>query len=101
MTTTTDATPTATLVRDLPDVPAVNGTRKLWRFDPPLVDEYGHGGPHEYVVSSAVNHWAHETYLFPADETGEIVDFGELPGSYQGGTDHEAAIVRAGYEVAR
>lgn len=90
---------TATHIRDLADVPAVNGTRKLWRFDPPLVaHDWDGNAQHEYVVSSAVNAYAHETYLFPGDEAGKIVDWRELPGSIKNTTNHEAAIRAAGYE---
>ena len=100
--TTTD-NPTATFVRDLPAPAGIPGaTRKLWRMEPPLKDYEGEG--HPLVMSSAVDHSLggmiriHETYLFPADESGEITDWGGLPGSYQGDTNHEAAIRGAGYE---
>lgn len=55
----------------------------------------------EYVVVSAVvvPYSGPETYIFPADENGEIVDYGELDGSYRGGLDHELALAQAGYAV--
>lgn len=40
-----------------------------------------------------------ETYIFPADKTGEIVNWSELDGSFKGGLDHEQALVNAGFEV--
>lgn len=41
-----------------------------------------------------------ETYIFPADPWGRIASFGELPGSFRGGWDHERALASAGYVVA-
>ena len=34
-----------------------------------------------------------------ADERGNVLDWGELPGSFQGYVDHEEALNCAGYEV--
>lgn len=55
----------------------------------------------EYVIVSAANVYfsGPETYIFPADEEGKIVDWGELEGSYKGGPSHERALRNAGYEV--
>lgn len=39
-----------------------------------------------------------ETYIFEADEDGEIENFDELVGSAQGDLDIAAALRRAGYE---
>ena len=35
---------------------------------------------------------AHETYIFACDSEGRVSDWTELPGSFQGGTDHQRAI---------
>lgn len=40
-----------------------------------------------------------ETYIFPADKDGNIVDYGELEGSYRGGLDQKAALEGAGFSV--
>lgn len=55
----------------------------------------------EYVVVSAVfaSFAGPETYIFPADKNGEVVDWCELDGSYKGGLNHEKALANAGYEV--
>lgn len=67
--------------------------QKLYKMDPP------HEG-NEYVVASASTiGLACEVYLFPADSTGKIIGWQELPGSYRGGLDHDDAIASAGYEV--
>jgi hypothetical protein len=41
-----------------------------------------------------------ETYIFPSDETGKVIDWGELDGSYRGGLSHEKAIEDAGFVLA-
>lgn len=40
-----------------------------------------------------------ETYIFPADQEGEVVYWGELDGSYRGGLDHKKALNDAGYTL--
>jgi hypothetical protein len=81
------------------------GDASLYRVDPPmtygdLCDEEDKGTT-EFVIVSAVNvpFSGPETYIFPADSDGEVVDWLELDGSYRGGLDHEAALRGAGYEV--
>lgn len=66
----------------------------------------------EYVVVSAVDIATRfpgyddprsmqiETYIFAADETGEVLGWGELPGSMKGTLDHAEALREAGYEVS-
>ena len=72
--------------------PAVNPDSGEWD------DEGGHT---EYVAVSAVNveYSGPETYIFPADEQGEILSWCELTGSYRGGLNHALALRRAGYTV--
>lgn len=56
-----------------------------------------------YVVSSK-SLWTGmigpETYLFPANEHGEVTDWCELEGSFQGAHDHLQAIQNAGWEIS-
>jgi hypothetical protein len=56
---------------------------------------------HSYVIVSAVDAMfsGPETYIFPANEDGQIQDYGELEGSYRGGFDHVTALEGAGYAV--
>lgn len=42
-----------------------------------------------------------ETYIFPADSDGEVLNWAELDGSYRGGLDHAQALQNAGYEVSK
>lgn len=94
---------TATFVRKLT---GWRGDAALYRMDPP------HEGS-EYVIASAVdlNYGdsvpatfalaSCETYLFPADEDGDVVEYTEMDGSLKGVKDHEDALNAAGYEVTR
>lgn len=69
--------------------------QKHYRLDPPLDGIYA-----DVVVSAAdVPYSGPETFIFGANEKGEISDWGELPGSYRGGLDHEQALRNAGYTV--
>lgn len=95
------STKTATKVKA---ITGWRGDAALYRLDPPLgacgwEDEPTDG--HEYVVVSSVNAMfsGPETFIFPAHPDGNVTDFAELDGSYQGGLDHEAALNGAGYEV--
>lgn len=80
---------------------------KVFRLDPPLkYEKYGADDLEErqtrYVVVSAVTmvpFSGPETYIFPADKEGEVTSWGELPGSYRGGTDITKALRNAGYEI--
>ena len=84
----------------------MNGAKRLFRLDPPLRqrDWFADGDEevfteHEIVVvSAAVAFGSPETYIFPADRSGEITDYGELEGSFRGRLDHEEALRNAGYD---
>ena len=77
--------------------------QRVYRLDPPIEWSPGLDEPTEtteYVVVSAVDEsWATETYIFPSDASGEILDWLELDGSFRGGTDHRQALLNAGYEA--
>lgn len=57
----------------------------------------------EYVIVSALRNafdtGGPETYIFPADETGEIIAWGELDGSARGVYDHDRVLAKAGFKV--
>jgi hypothetical protein len=107
---------TATLIKRF-DSGEFNGDARLYKVDPPMplrdwtADKLGVKDT-EYVVVSAVTldfggmmrgqsiYNSTETYIFPADETGEITDWGELDGSMKGTLKHSEALREAGYEVA-
>lgn len=85
-----------------PRLPDFTGDARLYRVEPEVAYTTMGGGElfSNYVVVSGVNNfYACETYIFPADEWGHVLDWGELPGSFQGYIDHEEALNYAGYEV--
>jgi hypothetical protein len=51
------------------------------------------------VVSAVVNPLCYETYIFGSDKNGEVLEWGELPGSECYVYSHEKALNNAGYEV--
>lgn len=71
------------------------GRANLYRLTSPL-------DGHDYVVVSEVvaAYSGPETYIFGSDAMGNVLDWGELDGSYQGGMDGELALMNAGYEVS-
>lgn len=81
------------------------GEAILFRMEPPL-----EGYP--YVVVSAISPkpvevlgemvtvvLRPETYIFGADSDGTVLDWHELPGSFQGAMDIPRALAGAGYEI--
>ena len=85
---------TATLVKQL------TGGRKdvdqaLYLLSEPLEG-------HTHVVVSAASVLGRpETYIFAADESGEITEWLELDGSMRGTLQHKDALAKAGYEVEK
>lgn len=68
------------------------------RLEPPLLDSWS-DEKYEYVVVSAANVYAFETYIFPSDETGKVTSWGELEGSQKGTADHRQVLQDIGYEI--
>ncbi|MBT2587920.1 hypothetical protein [Arthrobacter sp. ISL-95] len=69
------------------------GDARLYKLSEPL-------DSHDHVVVSGINNeWGAETYIFGADESGEVASWGELSGSFRGYVDHAEALRGAGYEV--
>ena len=96
---------TAVMVREMgDDRPA---RQRLYRLSEPVkfrqwTDDAEEVKTADYVVASAVVAFGvPETYLFPADENGVVLDWLELEGSFRGDLDHERAIRNAGYEVTK
>ena len=86
-----------TFVKDVSD--DFTGTAHLYRLSEPIGYDWDWEkkeweGKTEYVVASAttVFYSGPETYLFPADENGKVLAWGELAGSFQGSLDCEKAI---------
>jgi hypothetical protein len=84
------------------------GDARLYRMDPPIEYEYWTDDPSSsenseagYVVVSAIvsEISGPETYIFPTDGNGKVLDWCELPGSFRGRLDHAAALQGAGYDT--
>lgn len=98
---------TATLIT--PDLPGYQSDAALYRLSETqyvkvwdwVSGKEVNGTPYEYVVVSAVNAFGmgNETYIFPSDDSGKVINWAELEGSYQGGLDHHKALRDAGWEV--
>lgn len=92
---------TATYIRDVH--PTATGRMKLYRlsksveYDAPAEED---SRQTDHVVVSAANTYSGpETYIFPANEGGDILSWLELDGSFRGGLDHQQALKNAGYKV--
>lgn len=51
------------------------------------------------VVSAGDTHSGPESFIFPSDADGVVLNWGELEGSIRGVLDHEAALDASGYEL--
>lgn len=75
-----------------------------WRYNSETEEEEAEGQTH-YLVASAVydTFYAfcllYETYLFPANEAFDIIDWDELYGSQKDTTDILQVLTEAGYDV--
>ena len=88
------ASKTAILVQ--PNLEHFNGEARLYRLSEPIGWGYDYDtGQYEktteYVIVSAVVAFGDgpETYIFPADAEGIVLDWSELDGSYRGDLNHE------------
>ena len=79
-----------------------NGVAGLYELSEPLKPYAIEENDSEYnyvVVSAAIAYGGPETYIFGADESGNVLDWLELPGSIRGEYSHDVALNHAGYEV--
>ena len=84
---------TATFVRHVR-----TGGKQLYRLSEPVKYGWGKDRSTRYVVVSAAHVLGEvETYIFPSDSTGHILDWLEMPGSTKGTLSHETAIRNAGW----
>lgn len=79
-------------------------TQILYRLEPPLAVDWPKDRLITHVIVSGSEHPAFnikETYIFEADATGEVMDWVELPGSFQGEINHAKALANMGYNKVR
>lgn len=94
------------LAKKVKDLVGWRGDARLYELSEPVTwtrwerDEEVKSETLFVIVSAAVPPFSEpETYIFPAYESGEIANWGELTGSFKGGLDHVQALAGAGYEV--
>jgi hypothetical protein len=88
----------ATKIRDVETMKAAI-FQALYRVDPPVVYDEDKETDHVIVSASVVPVSGPETYIFPADSEGNILDWAELEGSFRGDLDHTRALIGAGYVI--
>lgn len=97
---------TATLIKNLP-TSRTGAMQALYLLNPPIREEgYTEDDATliwKYVVVSSVNAFdtGDETYIFPANEKGKIVSWGELEWSMKGTRSHAEALANAGYTITQ
>ena len=74
------------------------GDARLFAVNPPV--KYDDKETSFVIVSGVYVIGKPETYIFPADESGECLSFVEMDGSFKGAIDHEKALQNAGYGAA-
>ena len=93
---------TATFIKDL-DLYSVSSDQKLYMVNVPVV--YDEDKPTDYIVvsacASAFDTGIPETYIFPSNKHGEIIDWSELEGSFRGSEDHDKALIDGGYTIIK
>jgi hypothetical protein len=72
----------------------VNKNQILWEVMPRIEGN-------KYVVTSISDlaFSGPETYMFAADENGNIINWNELPGSYRGELNHGKCFKEIGYKI--
>lgn len=94
---------TATYIRQITNGDYA-GDARLYRLSEPV--SYGWDyetdkaeGETLYVIVSAnvVYFSGPETFIFPSDSNGKIIDWAEMGGSFKGSLDHSKAIRNAGW----
>jgi hypothetical protein len=85
------------------NLPSWMGDADVYRLEPPYtyVDFDGEETVYEYVIVSAVvaTYSGPETYIFPANKDGSVIDWIELDGSFRGGLSHNDALAGIDYEI--
>ena len=95
---------TAKLIKE--EVSEVGAIQRLYELSKPIGYDYDYDKEKDtqltnfILVSGTYAMFSgEETYIFPADKDGNVLDWGELDGSFRGSIDHEQALENAGYEL--
>lgn len=78
-----------------------HGEARLYRLSEPMTNAYEGEEPTSFnhVVVSTSSKVRLETYIFPSDDEGNILNWLEQEGSFINYLDHEKALNNVGYEV--
>jgi hypothetical protein len=87
---------TAKLIKD--NLTGFVGHAALYELTPAMVNEKK---KHKYVICSSADAMftGIETFIFPANKEGNVIDWGELDGSQRGTSSHSEVLSDAGYEL--
>jgi hypothetical protein len=84
--------------RDRSDSFVQLGRAAIYKLSEPLSFREDRSCTHVFVSSTTVM-GVPETYAFPADESGKVLDWGELDGSQKGDVSHEQVLSDMGYPL--
>lgn len=94
---------TKAVAKYIKDIKGWTGVVKLYAVDPPVKyedDDFKEQETKYVAVSATIAAFSGpETYIFPTDKDGNVLNWGELPGSFQGSFNHTKALNDAGYSV--
>lgn len=80
------------------DMNNFRGEAKIYEVSPAI--SFGDNENTKFIIVSKIdNEFGQETYIFPANEDGEIKDYCELSGSQKGDISHGQVLRDAGYEI--
>lgn len=92
---------TATFIKMVYHSP--KAVQSLYKLSEPLVHYSDEESPAEYVVVSALESpyggGVPETFIFKANEEGEVTDWLEMNGSIKNTLSHKIALEKAGYDM--
>ena len=96
---------TAKLIQD--NLKGFNGHAALYQVNPPMAASTWDGPDapskmHDFVVASSAHALGRpETYIFPANDKGKVLDWVQMEGSEQGIYSHDDAFANVGYNIVR
>jgi hypothetical protein len=95
----------AKLIKD--DLTGFRGHAALYQVTPPMASSSWDGPDapsqmNDFVVVSSANVMGrNETYIFPANEKGKVLDWIQMEGSQGGIYSHDDAFANVGYDIVR
>jgi len=94
----------AVFIKDVSDKYCWRKSELYYLYEPIIYEGENSNVTHYIIVcaeSMAINTMIPETYMFPANSSGDILDWVKLSGSQRGICDIEAALLAAGYAIEK